>query len=423
MRVLMFGWEFPPVISGGLGTACYGLTEGLSQLNVDVTFVVPRSLRGTTHRHIHLIDSRTYHDSDAEEAVPDRWVHIKSVDSFLLPYMNEQAYKDMIEEILSEKKGGADPEIIEGIALYGENIFDEVFRYGKIARAIGQSENFDIIHCHDWMTIPAGIEAREVSKKPFILHTHSLESDRSDLHMNERIFGIERIGMREADQIIAVSHYTKKKIVEQYGIEDKKIRVIHNALSGAERRQKIHVDKDASKKYVLFLGRLTHQKGPDYFIEAADTVIRRASNVHFIVAGSGDMTGRLKEEVAARGMEENVHFTGFLNAADVEKAYALSDLYILPSVSEPFGITVLEALSYDVPVIVSRQSGVLEVLGDCETFDFWNTEELADKILAILGDSGLYAKLIEREKEKLKHMSWLAAARNTVDVYREVASV
>jgi glycogen(starch) synthase len=422
MKVLMFGWEFPPVISGGLGTACYGLTEGLSQLDIDVTFVVPRSLRGTTHGHIHLIDSSTYHDSAPGDTVDDRWFHIKPVDSFLLPYMTEQAYKDMIEEVLSEKWGDGDPEVIEGMKLYGENIFDEVFRYGKIARAIGQSENFDIIHCHDWMTIPAGIEAREASKKPFILHIHSLESDRSDLHMNERIFGIERLGMREADQIIAVSHYTKKKIVEQYGIEDEKVRVIHNALSGSERRQKIHVDKDGSKKYVLFLGRVTHQKGPDYFIEAADTVIRRAPNVHFIVAGSGDMTGRLKEEVAIRGIEKNVHFTGFLNAADVEKAYALSDLYVLPSVSEPFGITVLEAVNYDVPVIVSRQSGVLEVLEDCETFDFWNTEDLADKILAVLEDSDLYEKLIAKEKEKLKHMSWLAAARSVVDVYREVTN-
>jgi glycogen(starch) synthase len=418
MKVLMFGWEFPPVISGGLGTACYGLTEGLSQLNIDVMFVVPRSLRGYAHEHVRLIDSQTYHDSAAEETVDDRWVHIKAIDSFLIPYMTEKTYKEMIESVLSEKSFHADPEVIGGMELYGENIFDEVFRYGKIARTIGQNEHFDIVHCHDWMTIPAGIEAREASKKPFILHIHSLESDRSDLHMNERIYGIERLGMREADRIIAVSHYTKKKIVEQYGIEDKKIRVIHNALSGTERRQKIRVDKDSSKKYVLFLGRVTHQKGPDYFIEAADTVIKRAPNVHFIVAGSGDMTGRLKEEVAARGIERNVHFTGFLNGADVEKAYALSDLYVLPSVSEPFGITVLEALNYDVPVIVSRHSGVLEVLEDCETFDFWNTEELAGKILAILGDSDLYKKLIAKEKEKLKHMSWLAAARSVVDVYQ-----
>jgi glycogen(starch) synthase len=419
MKVLMFGWEFPPVISGGLGTACYGITEGLSQLDVDVTFVVPRSLRGATHGHIHLINSNTYYDSAPGDTVDDRWVHIKPVDSFLLPYMTEQAYKDMLEEVLSEKRSDGDPEVIEGLKLYGENIFDEVFRYGKIARTIGQNEKFDIIHCHDWMTVPAGIEAREASKKPFILHIHSLESDRSDLHMNERIFGIECLGMREADQIIAVSHYTKKKIVEQYGIKDEKVRVIHNALSGSERRQKIHVDKDGSKQYVLFLGRVTHQKGPDYFIEAADTVIKEAPHIHFIVAGSGDMTGRLKEEVATRGIERNVHFTGFLNAADVEKAYALSDLYVLPSVSEPFGITVLEALNYDVPVIVSRQSGVLEVLEDCETFDFWNTKELADKILTILEDSDLYEKLIEREKEKLKHISWLAAARNVVDVYQE----
>ncbi len=419
MKVLMFGWEFPPFISGGLGTACFGLTQGLSQKGIQTIFVVPRMKGGRETSHVHLIDGTDIHlgyESDNKR----KKLSVKPVDFFLIPYMSEESYKKALEEATEDI--GENRETAESASWehYGPDIYSEVFRYEQVARVIARQEDFDVIHVHDWMTIPAGIEARNVAGKPLIIHIHALESDRSAMRLNERIFGIERLGMMEADHVIAVSHYTKKKIVDQYRIPYDKISVIHNAVSRSESHQRYQVKKDPSRKYVLFLGRITFQKGPDYFLEAARKILSKNSDIHFIMAGSGDMMQRVKEKVIQLKIEDKIYFTGFLRDIDVEKAYVMSDLYVMPSVSEPFGITALEAIMYDVPVIVSKQSGVTEVIRNCPRVDFWNTDELAEKIVEILENDTLRDEIVRHCREELKDVNWKIAAEKIINVYQQL---
>jgi glycosyltransferase involved in cell wall biosynthesis len=268
------------------------------------------------------------------------------------------------------------------------------------------------------MTVLAGLYAKEVSGKPLILHIHSLEFDRSGEHINRDIFYIERYGMVSADHIIAVSHYTKNLIVSRYGIDPDKISVVHNAVSRAEAPNIYHVGRSPDKKIVLFLGRITFQKGPDYFVEAAAKVLEKLPEVTFVMAGAGDMMPRMIERVAELGIGKNFHFTGFLHGSEVEQIFTMSDLYVMPSVSEPFGISPLEAMIYDVPVIISRQSGVSEILHHALTVDFWDVNEIANKIIAILRYPILVAEIVERSRDELRKVRWEYAAEKIVEVYQ-----
>jgi len=423
MKVLMFGWEFPPFISGGLGTACYGLTQGLVQKGIEILFVVPRMKGKVETTHIRLIDGANIHLTNDNLVDKMKKFHIKPADFFLIPYMTEESYKKSLKKATADIMKNRESTKAESWEHYGPDMFSEVFRYEQIARIIAKQECFDVIHVHDWMAIPAGIEVKHDTGKPFIVHIHSLESDRSVMRLNERIFGIERLGMTEADHVIAVSHYTKKKIIDQYSIPHKKISVVHNAVSHSESVQRYRIKKDPSKKYVLFLGRITAQKGPDYFLEAAWKVLSKNPDIHFIMAGSGDMMQHVREKAAHLGIEKNVYFTGFLRGAAVEKAYAMSDLYVMPSVSDPFGITALEAIMCGVPVIISRQSGVSEVLKTCPRVDFWNTEELADTIMQVLENDAVRNDIIRNCREELKEINWKIAAEKIINVYRQLLEV
>jgi glycogen(starch) synthase len=419
MKVLMLGWEFPPFISGGLGTACFGITKGLFQNGIETIFVVPRMKGRRKTSHVHLVDGSGIHIG-GDSADKGKKLRVKPVDFFLIPYMSEESYKKALEEAtedIGKNLGNAKSLSWEH---YGPDMYSEVFRYEQVARVIARQEDFDIIHVHDWMTIPAGMEVKNVTGRPLIIHIHSLESDRSAMRLNERIFGIERLGMMEADHVIAVSHYTKKKIVDQYGVPHDKISVVHNAVSRSESCQRCQVKKNPSRKYVLFLGRITSQKGPDYFLEAAWKILLKNSDIHFIMAGSGDMMQHVKEMVVQLGIENNVYFTGFLGDIDVEKAYAMSDLYVMPSVSEPFGITALEAIMYDVPVIISKQSGVSEVIRNCPRVDFWNTDELAERVVEILENDTLRDEIVRHCREELKDVNWKIAAEKIINVYQRL---
>lgn len=419
MKVLMFGWEFPPHISGGLGTACYGLTKGLSKKGVDITFVIPRLGKKPERSHVRLIDY-----TDVLQAYPAKetasWatrLKVMAVESLLEPYVTEETYLEMVKKI---SRTGEKSEVFDLSNDYGPNIFESVSRYAKIAGLIARQESFDVIHVHDWMTIPAGMEAKHISGKPLVVHIHALEFDRSGIHVNQRIYDIERAGMENADQVITVSHYTKKRIMEYYDIPESKISVVHNAVSRMESIERYHVKKNPSRKYVLFLGRITFQKGPDYFIEAAKLVLDRARNTHFIMAGSGDMMPRLIERVSELRMGTNFHFVGFLKGQDVERAFAMSDVYVMPSISEPFGISALEGAIYDVPVILSRQSGVTEVLNHALKVDFWDVRELANKILGVLSYGGIHDEITTNAKKDLRNISWEMAGSKILDVYNSL---
>jgi glycogen(starch) synthase len=427
MRILMFGWEFPPHVSGGLGTACYGITKALTGLGHEVIFVVPRLKSQRDPSHVELLSASEV-PIPVQYLIEDYIFHgldVRIIHSLLRPYLNEHQYADLLEDQdfaystwekdRKEEKGYRLFDISEH---YGPNLIAEVLRYGKVAGVIAESQTFDVIHAHDWMTIFAGIHAKKVSGKPLILHIHSLEFDRSGDHINQEIYDIERFGLTSADHIIAVSHYTKNMIVSRYGVHPDKITVVHNAVSRAEARAAYKVEKDVDKKIVLFLGRITFQKGPDYFIEAAARVLKEIPDVKFVMAGAGDMISRMIKRVAQLGIGKNFHFTGFLRGEEVEQIFTMSDLYVMPSVSEPFGISPLEAMIYDVPVIISKQSGVSEILRHALKVDFWDVKEIANKIIAILKYPVLAAEIVEKSQEDVRTIRWENAAEKTVTVYQ-----
>lgn len=429
MKILMFGWEFPPHVSGGLGTACFGITKALVGLGHTIFFVIPKISGEAGQSHVELISaSGVPVEQQSTGAVKVfKGLDIRLINSTLKPYLSKGQYENILRgkvfNLPAYEKGRGDTEeshVLEISEHYGPNLVAEVIRYARVAAVIAEGQTFDIIHAHDWMTVFAGLHAKKVSGKPLVLHIHSLEFDRSGEHANQAIFYIERFGMVSADHVIAVSHYTKNMIVNRYGIHPDKISVVHNAVSRAEAPRIYHVEPRSDKKIILFLGRITFQKGPDYFVEAAAKVLKILPEVTFVMAGAGDMMPRMIERVAELGIGKNFHFTGFLQGTEVEQIFTMSDLYVMPSVSEPFGISPLEAMVYDVPVIISRQSGVSEILHHALKVDFWDVNEIANKIIAILKYPRLVAEMIERSREELRTVRWENAAEKIVTVYDRV---
>lgn len=435
MRVLMFGWEFPPHISGGLGTACFGLTRALAKTGVEILFVVPRLKEAPAAGHLRLLSASGTAVSASilrrfERTVREIWedrLTIRPIESILFPYATPESYAEHLrlrearETVLAETESSSTVvSVMDMQGEYGSDLMAEVFRYSQAGAALAVREKFDVIHAHDWMAFPAGILARDISGKPLVVHVHSLEYDRSGENVNHEVARIEKAGLEAADRIIAVSYYTRGLIVSQYGIDPAKIEVVHNAVSRQEAPAVYHAPEKTVEKIVLFMGRVTFQKGPDYFIEAAGLILRRMSGVRFVMAGSGDMLPRMVQRAAQLRIGSRVHFTGFLKGPSVDRIYARSDLYVMPSVSEPFGIAPLEAMLYDVPVILSRQSGVSEVLRNALKVDFWDVREMANKIIAVLQHPPLAAEIVRNCREELKTIRWGNAAESVIRVYRHV---
>lgn len=423
MRVLMFGWEFPPHMSGGLGTACHEMTLALAQHGAEIIFVIPRLGGPARKSHVELRAAAQIVEPRPGESVDEVLKHldIRAVDSILRPYLTDVDYQHILMETetsMTRRLGGRS--ILEQIGPYGRNLIAEVARYSEAAEVIARQEHFSVIHAHDWMTFLAAIRAKRVSGKPLVVHIHSLESDRSGERVNPDVFAIEKLGMEAADHVIAVSHYTRGLIVDQYGIHPDKVSVVHNAVSRRHVAGVYHVPRQRADKVVLFLGRITFQKGPDYFVEAAARVLEKRPRVRFVMAGVGDMLPRLIERVGQLRIGNHFHFTGFLSGHDVERMYAMSDLYVMPSVSEPFGISPLEAMVYDVPVIVSRHAGVSEVLTHALKVDFWDVEDIANKILAVLHYPALSRELLRNGRKELKAIRWDVAAERILAVYHRL---
>lgn len=423
MRVLMFGWEFPPHISGGLGTACYGLVKGMNHHNQEVIFVVPK-LWGDEEPLADFVNGSDVRIDYREKRFKKFWKNLTylEVSSFLVPYLGPEQFKkftdysihdrtDVDESIFSNK--------FEFSGKYGKNLMEEVSRYALVAAQIARDKNnFDIIHAHDWLAFPAGIAAKEISGKPLVVHVHATEYDRSGETVNQPVYDIERAGMHAADHIVAVSQLTKNIIVRKYGVPASKITVLHNAVLDAS-IIKSEYEKKVPEKIVTFLGRITFQKGPEYFVEAAKKVIDRDPNVRFVMAGNGDLLNRMIDRVAELRMATKFHFTGFLKGDDVDHMYAISDVYVMPSVSEPFGIAPLEAVRHNTPVIISKQSGVAEVLRNAIKVDFWDVDAMADAIFALLHYEGISRMFKELGSEELKNLKWEHVAAKLVSVYEK----
>jgi len=399
MKVLMFGWEFPPLNTGGLGTACYGLTKGLTQNGVSITLVLPQASVDAEKTSPGLL---TIKNADIAR------FKVRSVNTPMSAYMNPSDY----EQHLMKAKG-QNP-------VYGINLFAEVERFAQEAATIAKEEDFDVIHSHDWMTYQAGLAAKKVSGKPLVVHVHATEFDRTGgLGSNEQVRRIEKKGMEGADAVIAVSGYTKQKIIENYGIPAHKVHVVHNAVDRDDIPD-VQVQKDSNRKTVLFLGRITLQKGPDFFIEAAKKALEADPEMRFIVAGSGDMEPRLIDRAAQLGIANKVMFTGFLRDQDIHKAYRMADLYVMPSVSEPFGIAPLESVMNNTPALISKQSGVREVLNHCLQVDFWDIDQMANKMVAALKYRELHDELQRNGYAEATKLSWAGSARKCMEVYNRV---
>ncbi len=428
MRVFMLGWEFPPFISGGLGTACYGLTRAMARLGVEITFVLPKAVDAEYSTHVKMlspgstIPRRTTHHSLSES----RNVRVHAIDSPLQPYETPDFYQKRIEQIIRHKQTthGTVNETVHfsSKADYGGNMYDEVQRYAAMAVCLAENEQFDIVHAHDWMTYTTGIAVARASGKPLVVHVHSTEFDRSGEHVNQMIYDLERMGMEQADKVIAVSHFTRSIIISRYGISGDKVEVVYNGVDRNSRSREwvlgeTGIQKD--EKIVLFLGRITMQKGPEYFLHAAKKVLEVMDNVKFVMAGSGDLMHRSIEMAAELGIGQKVLFTGFLRGEDVRRIYKMADLYVMPSVSEPFGIAPLEALDNDVPVIISKQSGVSEVLTHALKVDFWDVDEIANKVVAVLRYPPLQMTLRNHGNSEVRRLRWIDTAGKCARIYND----
>jgi len=422
MRVFMLGWEFPPFISGGLGTACYGLTKAMDELGIQVTFVLPKMVDGKYGSHVRLLSPGFGLSAHALRLGGLKNVKFRAIASLLRPYSTSQAYQQRIKEALRQR--GASSLGLASLPIgavdYSGDMYMEVHRYAAIAAELARDEQFDVIHAHDWMTFPAGIAVAGISGKPLIVHVHSTEFDRSGEHVNQMIYDIERKGMESADKIIAVSNYTRNIIISRYGISKEKVEVVYNAVEPNNCCAAADAVIRKDEKIVLFLGRITMQKGPDYFLAAAKKVLEVMDNVKFVIAGSGDMLHRVVEMAAGLGIGHKVLFTGFLRGEDVQKIYRMADLYVMPSVSEPFGITPLEALNNDVPVIISKQSGVSEVLTHALKVDFWDINEMANKIIAVLKYPSLGITLRNNGNFEARKLRWKDSAAKCVRIYEQM---
>ena len=423
MKVFMLGWEFPPLISGGLGTACYGLTKAMDQLGIKITFCLPKMVDGKYATHVKLL-SPDFQASPAFKFNKLKNVKFRTINSPLQPYSTPDTYQQRIEEALRQKQilhgsnVGSAGQSIGGIDYTGD-MYAEVHRYAAVAAQLAENEQFDLVHAHDWMTYPAGIAVATMSEKPLVVHVHSTEFDRSGENVNQMIYDIEREGMHTADKIIAVSHFTRNIIISRYGVSGEKVEVVHNGLerNGNWTLAESGIDKD--EKIVLFLGRITMQKGPEYFLQAAKKVLEVIDNVKFVMVGSGDMMHRTVSMAAELGIGSKVLFTGFLHGEDVQKIYKMADLFVMPSVSEPFGLVPLEALDNDVPVIISKQSGVSEVLRHVLKVDFWDVNEIANKIIAVLKYPPLEMTLRNYGNFEVRKLRWEDSAQKCAKIYEQ----
>lgn len=469
MKVLMFGWEFPPHISGGLGTACLGLTKGLHAINnVEIIFVVPKvygdentgvaeiiganqyqnlPIKTTILNKTETSTTVAYHATESilntTSEIPKKFTQI-NLASILIPYLSPEQLEIVLEQnhisgsdIYFTPEGipvylqndnevelkisykdieqASDTETFEFTGKYGPLLSTEVIKFAEVARKIASVYEFDIIHAHDWLTYIAGIEAKNISGKPLVIHVHATEFDRSGEHVNQFVYDIEKYGMDNADKIITVSNLTRDIVINRYGISQQKVHTVYNAVE-FKPAHKIF-KKTLNSKIVTFLGRITFQKGPEYFIEAAAKVLQSYNNVVFVMAGSGDLFRKMILRVAQLGISDKFYFTDFLQGTDVNHMFAISDVYVMPSVSEPFGISPLEAMRSNVPTIISKQSGVSEILKHAIKVDFWDVNAMADAIYALLTYDILAKTFSEKGKIEVENLKWEQAALQVKSVY------
>ncbi len=412
----MFGWEFPPHILGGLGTASYGLTKGMhANGNMDITFVIPKPWGDEERGFAKIIGASN---------TPIAWRDVSwdYVESRIGKVMDPQTYFDLRDHIYADFNYMHlnDLGCIEFSGRYPDNLVEEINNYSIVAGVIARTVDFDIIHAHDWLTYPAGIHAKNVTGKPLVIHVHASEFDRSRGKPNPTVFAIEKDGMNNADHICTVSDLTRRTVIEKYGIDPAKVTTVHNAVIPLDDELLNLQRKETKDKVITFLGRITMQKGPEYFVEAAAKVLRKNKNVRFVMAGGGDMEKDMIRLAAKRNIADRFHFTGFLRGKEVYQMFRDSDVYVMPSVSEPFGISPLEAMEMGVPSIISKQSGCAEILNNVIKTDYWDVDAMADAMHSIITNKALYDTLRDRGIEEIHGITWEKAGKKVIDIYNRV---
>ncbi len=416
MKALMFGWEFPPHILGGLGTASYGLTKGMhANGNMDITFVIPKPWGDEEKDFATIIGASN---------TPIAWRDVSwdYVESRIGKVMNPQMYFDLRDHIYADFNYMRlnDLGCIEFSGRYPDNLVEEINNYSIVAGVIARTVPCDIIHAHDWLTYPAGIHAKNVTGKPLVIHVHASEFDRSRGKPNPTVFAIEKDGMNNADHIITVSNLTRDTVINKYGIDPAKVTTVHNAVIPLSDELLNLKRKEGKDKVITFLGRITMQKGPEYFVEAAAKVLKKNKNVRFVMAGGGDMEEKMIRLAAKRGIADRFHFTGFLRGKEVYQMFRDSDVYVMPSVSEPFGISPLEAMEMGVPSIISKQSGCAEILENVIKTDYWDVDAMADAMHSIITNKALFDTLRDRGIEEIHGITWEKAGKKVIDIYNNV---
>lgn len=425
VKVLMFGWEFPPHISGGLGTACYGISKGLAKHDVNVLFVMPKAGGDEDSSVASIINASDVEMLQNTENIEEFWKNINflEIGSNLVPYLDPETFAREREQYLKEGENREKISFKNKFRFsgkYGANLMEEVYRYALVAGTVAQEHQFDVIHAHDWLTYSAGIVAKKISGKPLVVHVHATEYDRGgEYNRNTLVYDIEKRGMEAADIVVTVSNWTRNIVIEKYGISPEKVITVHNAVdfnSETENKE----ERGVKEKIVTFLGRITLQKGPEYFVEAAAKVIKRYPNVRFVMAGSGEKMNPLVRRVAQLGIGTKFHFTGFLRGNDVQRMFQYSDVYVMPSVSEPFGISPLEAMRSGVPTIISKQSGVAEVLSHAIKVDYWDINALSDAIYGLLSYPTLADFMSREGYEEVNQLKWENASLKLKKIYEDL---
>jgi len=415
MKALMFGWEFPPHILGGLGTASYGLTKGMAmQPDMEITFVIPKPHGDEDQSFLKIIGACNVPVVWKENS----WEYVQQrIGSKMHPdeyFRLRNGIKYNFNRIYTNDLG-----CIDFSGRYPDNLIEEISNYEAVASVLAHQMNFDIIHSHDWLTFPAGVFAKQISGKPLVIHVHATDFDRSRGQVNPTVYGIEKRGMDVADHIMTVSDLTRKIVIEKYHQNPNKVTTVHNAVDPLPNADSF-TKTPRKEKVVTFLGRITMQKGPEYFVEAAYRVLQKTSDVRFVMAGNGDMMNAMIDLVAKRNIADKFHFTGFLKGRQVHEMLAESDVYIMPSVSEPFGISPLEAMQVGTPSIISKQSGCAEILTHAIKTDYWDIDAMADAIYAIVKNPAMHKSLQELGREEVNNIRWQDAGLKVRSIYESV---
>ena len=417
MKALMFGWEFPPHILGGLGTASYGLTKGMAlQPDMEITFVMPKPWGDEDRSFLRLIGA--CNTPVVWKDVP--WDFVKAQ---VGKYMDPQLYYDLRDHIYADFSYYPTNQLgcINFSGRYPENLLEEINNYSIVAGVIARTANCDIIHSHDWLTYPAGIHTKTVTGKPLVIHVHATDFDRSRGKVNPTVYRIEKDGMDHADHIITVSNLTRNTVIEKYHQDPRKVTTVHNAVEPLSLEiEAIETKKATKDKVVTFLGRITMQKGPEYFVEAAAKVLKKTDKVRFVMAGNGDMMNQMIRLAAQRNISDRFHFTGFMKGKQVYEVLKSSDVYVMPSVSEPFGISPLEAMQCGVPTIISKQSGCAEILDNAIKTDYWDIEAMADAMYSIITYPAMFEYLKVEGKNEVDQITWEKAGWKVRSIYDQV---